>query len=259
MKGGTGTPMGGPGPASSGHGGWRPVDPAARRVQGFSWWDLIIIFDLVIVGALFLFAILAGPAEGEPAFADDADMARIIHWLNVGLALLMFGGLPLLWVAMTREERLEGTLRWLGLKGAQRNNWFWLGMGSFVAVGLYVSVIILALFLHAIEADPGGDPMFEQMVKVGGWPLIIAVSISAGVGEEILFRGILQRWLGVIGQAALFGAVHVNQGWIAVAFIFGVALVFGLLRRQGMPLWSLMVAHAAYDFILFGQLLIAVD
>ncbi len=77
--------------------------------------------------------------------------------------------------------------------------------------------------------------------------LWVAVSMAAGVCEEFVFRGYLQRQLwsltrslptALFLQAIIFGAGHIYQGWkpALVTMIYG--LIFGLLfawRRSIMP------------------------
>lgn len=82
------------------------------------------------------------------------------------------------------------------------------------------------------------------------------VSIAAGVGEEILFRGVLQNWLvGLVGPllgiglaSLVFGAVHPMSVAYVVMATFGGAY-FGWLAHSSGEIVSAMVAHAAYDFV----------
>lgn len=83
-----------------------------------------------------------------------------------------------------------------------------------------------------------------------------AVSATAGFCEELIFRGYLQRqlgwmlgasWLGVIGQAAVFGASHAYEGWQRMIIIGVWGAMFGalvLLRRSLRPG---MIAHGFHD------------
>lgn len=234
--------------------------PEDRKVQGISGWDTIIIVNMVIVGLLLLSNLLAGPADpdGPTGLPDDSGLIRVIAWLDVIIGLTLFAGVPILWLLVTRHEPVRGTLRYLQMQTDSPRRWpFWFGVGCLGAVGFVIAVILFGLLLGALDVDPGGDPLFGELVAAGGWPLIIGISIGAGVGEEVLFRGVLQKWVGWIGQAALFAVVHVNQGFLAVAFIFLIALAFGYLVKRGVPLWSVMIMHTFYDIILLGQLYVS--
>jgi uncharacterized protein len=86
--------------------------------------------------------------------------------------------------------------------------------------------------------------------------LWIAVSVSAGICEELAFRGYFQRqfaalahsrWIALFGQAALFGISHGYQGTEACARIAVFGLLFGVLAMWRNSLRPGMVAHASGD------------
>lgn len=91
------------------------------------------------------------------------------------------------------------------------------------------------------------------------WPQIIALSICAGVGEELLFRGLLQTWLvaklnplwGILGASVVFGLMHyLNSIYIFLTFVLGC--LFGVAYYLTDSLLLIMIAHAVYDIIAFG-------
>lgn len=79
---------------------------------------------------------------------------------------------------------------------------------------------------------------------------IFMVAILPAIGEELIFRGILQRslveltrsrWIGILLTAALFSAIHLQfQGFIP-RFALGVA--FGYLLEVTGSIWVPIVAH----------------
>jgi uncharacterized protein len=84
----------------------------------------------------------------------------------------------------------------------------------------------------------------------------IAVSAVAGVGEELVFRGYLQRQLwsltknlptALVLQAFIFSVGHIYQGWkpALVTAIFG--LVFGLVAAWRRSIIPSAIAHAIID------------
>ena len=93
--------------------------------------------------------------------------------------------------------------------------------------------------------------------------LWIAVSISAGISEEIAFRGYFQRqfgaltgskWAGVCLQALLFGVGHGYQGVQAMAKIALFGALFGALAIWRGSLRPGIMAHALGDMLsgIFG-------
>lgn len=85
------------------------------------------------------------------------------------------------------------------------------------------------------------------------------VSLMAGVGEEVLFRGLIQDglaallgephgvWVAVVVTSVLFGFAHaITRTYIILAALTGVYL--GLLYVLTGNLLAPIVAHALYDF-----------
>jgi len=112
--------------------------------------------------------------------------------------------------------------------------------------------------------------MAERIVKAmfGGASLLqlAMVSIAAGFGEELLFRGLLQAglarwisgpagpWLGLAAASVLFGICHwLNTTYALLAMLAGA--YFGLLLAGTGSLWTPIVGHATYDFIALIYLL----
>jgi membrane protease YdiL (CAAX protease family) len=78
---------------------------------------------------------------------------------------------------------------------------------------------------------------------------ITIISLSAGIGEELLFRGVLQTEMGLLPASIIFGLLHTG-GTGTLAFGCWVMLMGGALG--GLAIWTggLMapiVAHAVYD------------
>jgi membrane protease YdiL (CAAX protease family) len=131
--------------------------------------------------------------------------------------------------------------------------------GPGIAWGI-IAALALALinlgFLHARHNSwPGRSlrhvcrqivrPLFEH-VSAGH---IAIVSILAGLGEELLFRGALQPLIGWFGASIVFGGVHVaGRGFIGYGLwaAFIGALFGGLMEWTG-GLTAPVVAHAVYD------------
>jgi uncharacterized protein len=101
-------------------------------------------------------------------------------------------------------------------------------------------------------------PLFED----SDWSELALISLSAGVGEEMLFRGVLQAtlmdWFGVgwgLSLASiLFGVLHpISIGYIVFAGFLGFYLG-GIWIYNG-NLLTVMVTHAVHDFVALGYLI----
>ncbi len=95
-------------------------------------------------------------------------------------------------------------------------------------------------------------PMFYG-ASVAGLALL---SISAGIGEEMLFRGLIQDglggWLGpiwgLILASLVFGMAHaISLGYFLITVAMGLYL--GALYQTSGSLWAPALTHALYDFI----------
>lgn len=83
-------------------------------------------------------------------------------------------------------------------------------------------------------------------------PAVLIVSASAGIFEELFFRGVLQPILGLWPTAVLFVLLHGYVQWKSWRHLLFTALVIllsaglGYLARE-VALSAAMLAHAVYD------------
>ncbi len=82
---------------------------------------------------------------------------------------------------------------------------------------------------------------------------IVLISLAAGWGEEILFRGVLQPRIGLWFSSLVFAGIHtgfdprtrVKRQYFATVFLISLGL--GVLYKE-VGLYAAMTAHAAWDF-----------
>ncbi len=113
------------------------------------------------------------------------------------------------------------------------------------------------------------DDLIVPMFRNCTWGELAAISFLAGVGEELLFRGVLQvalvqwtgeflphspaaarvgDWMAIVAVAVLFGLMHaVNASYAVLATLMGLYL--GWLWMATGNLAVPIVAHAVYDFL----------
>jgi membrane protease YdiL (CAAX protease family) len=103
---------------------------------------------------------------------------------------------------------------------------------------------------------------FVPLLAGSSWSDMALIAISAGVGEEMLFRGAIQSslggWLGnvwgLLLASLLFGMLHpISIPYIVITIVLGVCLGAEYLYTNN--LLAVMVTHALYDFALMGYLL----
>lgn len=76
------------------------------------------------------------------------------------------------------------------------------------------------------------------------------LSLSAGIGEEILFRGALQPVFGLWATSLLFALAHIQYGFtLATVLVFVIGVVLGLIRQRYNTTTAIFV-HFTYNFVL---------
>ena len=86
-------------------------------------------------------------------------------------------------------------------------------------------------------------PVARQL-SLGG---ITLLAVASAVGEELLFRGLLQPFVGLVPQAVVFGLVHQIPGpsrWVWAGWAAAVGLGMGALFALTGSLLGPVVAHA---------------
>jgi membrane protease YdiL (CAAX protease family) len=123
-------------------------------------------------------------------------------------------------------------------------------------LGLWLAVEYLFDGLAGAPSSPAVQRLLVR--NIADVPLWVALALSAGFVEELVFRGYMQRqfaallrrplW-GVAAQAVLFGVTHGYQGALPVLRITVFGLIFGFAAFGRRSLVPGMVAHAAVDVI----------
>ena len=181
--------------------------------------------------------------------------------LRMIIGFLFMIGLEWLWVLSIYR----------GMKNYTTSIWDFIGRKSlipkqlttdFLLAGLAFVLIyfcgqgVHGLLDHAI-ASPDSNPVLPSLPK--GFTAIslwLCLSISAGICEEIVFRGYLQRQLTAItgnagiaiaAQAFIFGIGHAYEGLSAVIAIMIHGLILGLLAHWRGNIRASILEHAAWD------------
>jgi membrane protease YdiL (CAAX protease family) len=88
---------------------------------------------------------------------------------------------------------------------------------------------------------------------------ILVLGLGAGIGEEIMFRGVLFRiveeglgtWAALLVSALAFGAIHLGNPnatlWSGLAIAIEAGILFGLIYHVTRSLWICMGLHAAWN------------
>lgn len=117
-------------------------------------------------------------------------------------------------------------------------------LGAVVGAAIVMSTrISVARFEWARRLHRELRPVARVMSGTG----IVVLALLSALGEELLFRGLLQPWIGIVPQAILFGLLHQVRGssrWVWVAWAVVVGLVLGAIYSVTGSLAGPIVAHA---------------
>lgn len=143
--------------------------------------------------------------------------------------------------------------------GGKWNTWAEFGIDVAIAVGFWAAVIGM---LVAMQVLLGQNNQQMEATKIllprtyGEMAAWVALSVTAGFCEELIFRGYLQRQFlaltgkveaAVVLQALVFGAAHLYQGWKGAVTIAVYGALFGILAAWRKSLRPGMIQHAAQD------------
>jgi membrane protease YdiL (CAAX protease family) len=133
-----------------------------------------------------------------------------------------------------------------------------------LAVGAAATLPMLLLFAACVRWPVGplarvrafADEVIRPLFRPCTLADMALVALLAGVGEEMLFRGVLQgalgRWLnpglGLAAASLLFGLLHpITPAYVVLATLLGAYL--GALWLWTDSLVVVIVAHGLYDFL----------
>jgi membrane protease YdiL (CAAX protease family) len=152
----------------------------------------------------------------------------------------------LAWMGFWFQDR---TLMEVVLAGAPPVEQTWLG----ALLGFLFSASGLVLTHRARWLQSYRNLVFRLLNEIDPHPLdLVAVSLCAGWGEELFFRGLLQPYLGIVATSVLFWLAHGTvsfSNWRVNLYglcVFGAGVLLGLLY-EWKGLLSAMVAHAMVD------------
>ncbi len=113
-------------------------------------------------------------------------------------------------------------------------------LGALVAIGTRFCV---PRFSWAKNLHRELRPLTRGLSSFG----IVGLAATSSLGEELLFRGLLQPWLGLWLQALLFGVLHQLTGpsrWVWAGWATLVGLAFGAIFALTGSVVGPLVAHA---------------
>jgi len=212
----------------------RPHSPVAP------WWHTAVVF-LVLMGFSLIGALTAGRG-GTFARAPQYALVIVMEW-----ALAAF-----IWhAARRRGVRLRDLVggRWSRATEVLRD--IGIAFGFLIVGGLVLNG--LGHVIHAHRPEALRDLLPQTHTEMALW---VAMSLTAGFCEELIFRGYFQRQFtaltqslagGILLQGVVFGAGHGYQGGKMMFLIAVYGVLFGLLAHWRRSLRPGMITHGVQD------------
>lgn len=220
-----------------------PIDPENPVHAVALSLSMLVLINLIItlgIGLGNLADLLASTEQNE---GMTIGMLWVQQLLTALLAMVGVGWL-------TRRSWGE-TLSRLALVVPSKREWL-IGIGAGLALVPLVLLIEVLAGLLGMGIDADVERLSEQLL--GGLfmtPLgILTIGLSAGLGEETLFRGALLPRFGLIFTAILFALLHSNYGiTLSTLVVLVLGLVLGWLRLR-YNTSTAIITHAVYNMAL---------
>lgn len=228
-----------------------PIDPAssvhaiALSLVGGS---LVICFGQLIAsgGSPALLNMVEAMPDAAAGAAEGQDLLTTVYafaW-TVPCALIA-GGWPMV-------RSFGAVLRRLGMVVP---TWRQVAVGIVVALLLVGAAMLIDPAIKYIWNLMGwqttNSAAFEKLLGSLISPIgAVVIGVTAGVGEEMVVRGVLQPRLGILVSNLFFVGLHAFQyGFDALLSVFIIGLILGILRARTNTTTS-AIAHGTYDFVL---------
>jgi membrane protease YdiL (CAAX protease family) len=129
------------------------------------------------------------------------------------------------------------------------------GVVGLVLGAVLFSVVVGILWLVGSYHVSGTNPQVEWL------PAVLVAGIGAGIGEEIVVRGVLFRiveeglgsWWALLISALFFGAAHIANPaatlWSSAAIAIEAGILLALLYAVTRSLWACIGLHAAWNIM----------
>ncbi len=226
-----------------------PLFPAARR--WLARWLPIDPGSAVHMTALVYGVYLVGVSLGETTLIGDLENLAEIG-LSVSVWDVLLTGLPMILFALVGVGLFvrrggRDTVERLGLRLPTAKQ-------LLLAAGILLLLLAFDFGVNVVwqAIDPAGfdklievtDTLFGGLMTLGG---ALVLGLSAGISEELLFRGAVQPRLGIVVASVLFTVGHTQYGiTVATLEVFVIGLVLGLVRNRTHTTVCILI-HAGYN------------
>jgi|HubBroStandDraft_6_1064221.scaffolds.fasta_scaffold544131_1 membrane protease YdiL (CAAX protease family) len=223
----------------------RDVDTRKREPVAGALHTVVLV--VILLGGAGLMYFSAGPMRSVQQPNRLGFYATTMLWEWFLTAYVLFG---------VRRHRTALTevigSAWKGPKDFFRD----LGIAMAFWIAALIVLAATAKLLHSGGSQQNLKFLApEGFAQVAGW---VALSVTAGICEETIFRGYLQKqfvaWIGsapagIVLSGVIFGVCHIYQGVKAVVVITVYGVLFGILAQWRKSVRPGMMTHALHDTV----------
>lgn len=215
------------------------------------WWHTLLLIAFILLTSYGSSTRVGRAGTGAPAVARTAQYVGniVMQWLIVAFVWL---GLHL------RKRTLSDAVgrRWKRLEDAV--------IDVVIAIGFWFVSAMLLYGIQKLLGIAGNEALRERLrnlqfitPKSGReLALFVCLAVTAGICEEVIFRGYLQKQFialtrntvaGIAMSASLFGLAHGYQGGKMMIVLGCYGAMFGTLAHVRRSIVPGMIAHAGQD------------
>ena len=211
--------------------------PAWRKVVDYPLVAMLIALAVFMVGA----DVAGFLTNALPPLAPPLDWATVYKLMAIVVWIVLYK------VAIRRlGEAPRDDLRW---QGALRDT----ALGLLAGCAIMAAIVGVAALVDVYNIV--GEGSLRELV-----PAIVSLALYPAVSEELLFRGILFRWIEEFGgswaalllTSAFFGLAHLGNPNASPVAAFAIAIEAGVLLggvyMLTRSLWAPIGLHAAWNF-----------
>jgi membrane protease YdiL (CAAX protease family) len=211
---------------------WLVLSPAAR----------IVFFATMVIGFWFVVETVVATSGWAVTSASPAQHALA----NLSVRLLPTLAAYLILVKLIERRRVDELAP---------HDIPTFGMAGLITGAVLFSIVVAVLWLAGSYHVTGTNP------QVNWLPAVLVAGIGAGIGEEIVVRGVLFRiveeglgsWWALLISALFFGAAHIANPaatlWSSAAIAIEAGVLLALLYALTRSLWTCIGLHAAWNIM----------
>jgi len=197
-----------------------------------------------------LVLIMPALAVAQLPAVEGEVMPRVPVYVSSGVVILVLGLCGFLLGAGS-----------LGLEAMGLGPASWAEVATGTLALTFAAVLLVYLFFFLRKATGlRENPLLIQLLPETPKEKVVFLSLSlaAGFGEELAYRGFLipaltlvlgGEWGAAVVSSAVFGVLHAYQGWLGIARTAALGLLLAAAFLISGSLWPAIFAHAILDML----------